>query len=75
MFSAKDLSCRLLRWRLLIEECDYTIGCKPGKKNVNADAISRTPVVMTVMITSKEKQLKVLKEMHNRWTSGRSTHL
>ena len=64
MFRVKDPSSRLLRWRLLLEEYDYTIVYKAGKKNVNADALSRNPVVMTVMITSKEKQQKILKEMH-----------
>ena len=62
MFSVKDPSSRLLRWRLLLEEYDYTIASKVGKKNVNADALSRNPVVMTVMI--KEKQRKILKETH-----------
>jgi hypothetical protein len=32
-------------------------------KNDNADAMSRNPVVLTTMITSKEKQ-KILQEMH-----------
>jgi len=64
MFSVKDPSSRLLRWRLLVEEYDYTIAYKAGKKNVNADALSRNPVVMTVMITSEEKQRKIIKEMH-----------
>jgi hypothetical protein len=31
---------------------------------VNADALSRNPVVIIVMITSKEYQQKILKEMH-----------
>ena len=60
MFNVKDLSPRLLRWRLLLEEFHYTIEYKAGKKNVNADALSRNPVVMTAMITSKEKQQKNL---------------
>jgi hypothetical protein len=64
MFSVKDPSSRLLRWRLLLEEYDCTIEYKAGKKNVNAEALSINPVVMTVMITSKEKQQKILKEMH-----------
>jgi hypothetical protein len=45
VFSVKDPSSRLLRWRLLLEEFDYTIVYKAGKKNVNADALSRSPVV------------------------------
>ena len=64
MFSVKDPSSRLLRWRLLLEEYDYTIEYKAGKRYVNADALSRNPVVLTFMITSKEKQNKILKEMH-----------
>ena len=49
LFSVKDPSSRLLRWRLLLEEHDYTIAYKAGKKNVNADALSRNPIVMTVL--------------------------
>ena len=63
-FSVKDACSGLLIWRILLEEYDYTIAYKAGKKNVNADALSRNPVIMTVMITSKEKQRKILKEMH-----------
>jgi len=64
MFSVKDPSSRLVRWHILLEEFDYTIEYKAGKKNVNADALSRNPVVMTTVIASKEKQQKILQEMH-----------
>jgi hypothetical protein len=64
MFSVKDPSSRLLRWRLLLEEFDYSIEYKAGKKNVNADALSRNPIVLTTMITSKDKQQKCLQDMH-----------
>ena len=64
MFNVKDPSSRLLRWRLLLEECDCTIAYKTGKRNVNADALSTNPAVMTILITSKGKQQKILKEMH-----------
>jgi len=64
MFSGKDPSSRLLRWRLLLEEYNYTIAYKAGKKKVNAGALSRNPVVMAAMITSKGKQRKTLKEKH-----------
>jgi hypothetical protein len=47
----------------MLEEYDYTIVYKTGKKNLNADALSRNPVAKTVMVTSKEKQQKILKEM------------
>ena len=71
MFSVKDPSSRLLRWRLLLEEYNYTIEYNAGKRNVNDDALSRNPVVMTVLITSKEKQTKILKEMHECPIGGR----
>ena len=63
MFTVKDPSSRLMRWRPLLEEYDYSIEYKARKRNVNADALSRNPVVMTV-IASKEKQQRILKEMH-----------
>jgi len=47
-----------------LEVYDYTIEYKAGKKNVNADALNRNPVLMTVMITLREKQRKILKEKH-----------
>jgi hypothetical protein len=37
---------------------------KAGIRNVNADALIRNPVVTTVMISSKEKQKIIFKEMH-----------
>jgi hypothetical protein len=64
MFNMKDTSSKLFRWRLLLEEYDFNIEYKAGKRNVNADALSRNPIAMTVMITSKEKQIKILNEMH-----------
>jgi hypothetical protein len=48
----------------LLEEYDYNVEYKAGKRNIDADALSGNPVVMTVMISSKEKQNKILKEMH-----------
>ena len=64
MFRVEDPSSRLLRCRLLLEEYNYTIVYKAGKKNVNAVAMSRNPSVRTVLIASKEKQQKILKQMH-----------
>jgi hypothetical protein len=37
-----------------LEEFDYTIQYKAGKRNVNGDALSRNTVVLTTMIASKE---------------------
>ena len=57
MFSVKDPSYRFLRWLLMLEY-DYMTVYMAGKKNVIADALSRNPVVMTVLITSKKKNRK-----------------
>ena len=58
-----------MRWRLLLQY-DYTNEYKEGKRNINADYLSRNPVVMTIVVPSKEKQKKILKEMHECPTGG-----
>src|SRR5436190_12002542 len=39
-----DPTSRLMRWRLKLAEYEYEIKYKPGKKNKNADALSRNPI-------------------------------
>lgn len=41
LFSLKDPTSKLLRWRIKLEEFDYDIIYKSGKSNTNADALSR----------------------------------
>lgn len=41
LFSVKDPGSRLIKFRIKLEEYDYTIIHKPGKFNSNADALSR----------------------------------
>lgn len=41
LFRVKDPGSRLIKFRLKLEEYDYTIVHKPGKHNTNADALSR----------------------------------
>lgn len=51
--SVKDPTSRLIRWRLKLAEYEYEIMYKAGKTNVNADTLSRNPVVSrTLMIES-----------------------
>ena len=70
VFSVKDPSSRLLRWRLKLEEFDYQIVYKPGVTNANADALSRiimtriSHVVRDNLEISKEKRKKILQEFH-----------
>ena len=42
--SVSDPTSRLMRWRLKLAEYEYEIKYKPGKKNKNADALSRNPI-------------------------------
>lgn len=42
--SVSDPTSRLMRWRLKLAEYDYQIKYKPGKRNKNADALSRNPI-------------------------------
>ncbi|CAK9834649.1 Retrovirus-related Pol polyprotein from transposon 17.6 [Anthophora retusa] len=58
MNSVKDPSSRLLRWRLKLAEYEYKLIYKAGKKNVNADALSRNPVpVLPLTSDSSDGQL------------------
>lgn len=41
LFSIKEPNSKLVRWRLKLSEFDYQIKYKKGKKNSNADALSR----------------------------------
>lgn len=41
LFSIKDPSSKLVRWRLQLEEHEYDIVYKKGKQNTNADTLSR----------------------------------
>lgn len=59
-FKVKDATSRITRWRLKLEEYEYTIVYKAGKNNTNADALSRIPyhemVCNVVSTRSKTKQ-------------------
>lgn len=50
LHSVKDPRSRLVRWRLRLAEYQYQVVHKSGKTNLNADALSRIPVVPEVNV-------------------------
>lgn len=42
--NVKDPASRLARWKIQLENYEFEVVYKAGKKNVNADALSRNPV-------------------------------
>lgn len=55
--SVKDPTSRLVRWRLKLAEYDYEVIYKAGKTNVNADALSRNPVVNRILPISSDESI------------------
>ena len=57
--TSKDLTFRLARWRLKIEEYEYDIVYKSGKINVNANALSRNPIMHIEIIKAIREYKKL----------------
>jgi len=76
VFSVKDPSSRLLRWRLKLEEYDYQIIYKPGVRNTNADALSRITMARVNHVEKNnseipnEERKKILQEFHEQPIGG-----
>jgi len=76
VFSVKDPSLRLLRWRLKLEEYDYQIVYKPGIRNTNVNALSRinmaevNPVAETGSVLTEEEKRKIFQEFHEQPIGG-----
>jgi len=68
IFGVKDPGACFTRWRLLLEEYDYSVIYKPGDQNKNADALSRIAVSTTTTITpqSTSEYQKFLEEISQR---------
>ena len=42
-FKTAELNTRVQKWRFKLSEFEYEVIYKPGKLNLNADALSRNP--------------------------------
>lgn len=53
-------SARVLRWITYMQDFDYNIIHRPGKKNLDNDALSRTPIAMTMTTRSQNRKNKAV---------------
>ena len=52
----KDLSTRVARWALLLQEFDFVVEHRPGTRMKHADALSRNPYVAVVTLHDEIRQ-------------------
>lgn len=63
LFSLKEPNSKMVRWRLKLEEFDYTIVYKKGTLNQNADALSRIRVPPTELPLPHTEELFLLDDV------------
>ena len=64
-------SGKLARWGMAIQELDLHIHHRSGKKNTNADALSRYPVLSTESTSSTHQVLEVVAATNPSWESAK----
>lgn len=70
VMNLKDPSSRLMRWKIRIEEYDYTTSYKKGVCNTNADALSRIPALMEETCEINVVQTRSSREVANSSTEN-----
>ena len=71
--SVKPPVQRLLRWRTRLREYEYKFIHKPGRLNVNADALSRNPTLpeAVALLTSSSARTSIKPDARKATSSGR----
>lgn len=64
LFNVKDPGSRLVRWRLKLEEYDYSIEYKKGCDNVVADELSRNINILEEIDENEDTDIDVEKEVN-----------
>lgn len=64
LMKSKDLTGRLHRWALKLQEMDFEIQYRPGTTNVVADALSRAPVARTASVAVTAGGEPLVEEEH-----------
>lgn len=67
---SKELSARIARWALMLEEYEYEVVHRPGSSMKHVDALSRAPV----MIVKSDPMIEAIRKMP-KVTSTASSHM
>ena len=69
LFRIDNPGSRITHWKFVLAESDYTIHYKAGKRNQNADFLSRK-TVNTILIAQKDKQKELIKQYNESGVVG-----
>lgn len=75
LFNMKDPSSRLTKFRLLLEEYDFTVEYIKGKENIVADALSRTKITVKDLKEMNECINVMTRAMRNRMAKQSSQNM
>lgn len=74
LFNVKDPGSRLMRWIIKLADYDFAIVHKSGKKNTNADALSRIEINIAESTKqeeiTKEEKKRIIEEYHDSTLGG-----